>query len=113
MIEAYDFGRMTVAGEQHRKDLKIVDGAVRGGWWRGAGHRVEVADVADVLAAAPEVLVVGTGAYGKMEVSDGLRRELEQRGIALAAAPSAEAAETFNRLYAEGRRVAGAFHLTC
>lgn len=113
MIESYGFGHMTIGGRRYQQDLKIVEGRVKAGWWRKEGHRVDADDLRDVLEARPATLVVGTGANGLMRVAEGLRRELEERGIELVAEPSARAAETFNRLVAEDRRVAAAFHLTC
>ncbi|MBE9472531.1 MAG: hypothetical protein IMY75_10535, partial [Chloroflexi bacterium] len=60
----------------------------------------------------PEVLVVGTGAYGMMRVTEETRRALETAGIRLIAAPTAEAVKTYNELREE-TRVAAALHLTC
>jgi len=113
MIEAYSFGSLTFAGKRYNKDLKILKGQVRAGWWRREGHRVDVGDVQDILEAEPDILVVGMGAYGLMKVSKGLERLLADQGIQLTAQPSGEAAKTFNRLLGEGKDIAGAFHLTC
>jgi hypothetical protein len=113
MIEAYSFGSMTVDGQVYGKDLKILQGQVRAGWWRREGHRVDVGDVEDIIEAAPQVLVVGMGASGLMRVSEKLRSVLGEKGIDLFAQASGEAARTFNRLVEEGKDVAGAFHLTC
>jgi hypothetical protein len=113
MIEAYSFGSLTFAGQRYNKDLKILRGEVRAGWWRGEGHRVDVGDVQDIIEAKPAVLVVGMGANGLMRVSDKLKTTLSERNIQLIAQPSGEAAKTFNQLASEGKDVAGAFHLTC
>lgn len=113
MIEAYSFGSMTVSGKRYGKDLKILGGQVKDNWWRQDGHRVGVADVEDILEAAPGVLVVGMGANGLMRVSGELKEVLEDKGIRLIAQPSAEAVKTFNKVVEEGGDVAGAFHLTC
>ncbi len=113
MIESYSFGSMTVAGLRCDKDLKIIRGGVVSGWWRKEGHLLQETDLEDLLSAAPQVLVVGTGAYGAMRVDGGLRALLEERRIELIAEPTARAVEAFNRLVSEGRDAAGAFHLTC
>ena len=113
MIEAYSFGSLTFAGKRYQKDLKILGGEVRAGWWRKEGHRVDVGDVEDILEAAPAILVVGMGANGLMRVSDRLEQTLADKQIQLIAQPSAKAAKTFNQLTGEGKDVAGAFHLTC
>jgi hypothetical protein len=113
MIEKYSFGSMTVLDTTYTKDLKIIQGRVVGDWWRKEGHRLTADDIADILGAKPSVIVVGTGAYGAMQVAKSLRAELAELSIELIAEPSPRAVETFNRLVAEGVAVAAGFHLTC
>lgn len=112
-IDAYSFGRMVVDGKAYRKDLVLLPDALRSDWWREEGHSLSRADLGEVLAARPEVLVVGTGAFGAMDVPEETRAEVEAAGIALVAEKTAEAVGRYNDLAAAGRRIAGAFHLTC
>jgi hypothetical protein len=111
-IENYRFGAITVDGQRHTRDLIILPERVIGGWWREEGHALHPGDLAAVLEAAPEMLVVGTGAHGMMRVTEEARRTLEEAGIWLVAASTAEAVETYNQLQGE-TRVAAALHLTC
>lgn len=114
MIEQYTEGRhMTIGGRRYGQDLKIVDGRVRSDWWRREGHRLDLDDIRDVLDARPRILVVGTGYAGNLRVSGRVRSGLGKRRIEVIAERTSRAVETFNRLHAEGRKVAGAFHLTC
>jgi len=113
MIEEYAFGRMVIDGRAFHSDLKIVQGRIVSGWRRDEGHRLDQKDVHDILAAAPDVLVVGQGDPGRMKVSPALRSALEQSRITLIEVPTGKAVGEFNRLQSEGREVAGAFHLTC
>ncbi len=114
-ITDYRFGRIAIDGTVYDRDVLIhPDGRVHHPWWRAEGHSLAVDDVADVLDAAPDDLVVGTGSAGRMAVPPETRARVEAHGIRLHAAPSEQAVRTFNDLTAEGsRRVAGAFHLTC
>lgn len=121
-IDSYTFGSMVVDGEAYTADLILLPGrlgstlrsGVRGDWWREKGHSLSTADLDDVLAAKPEVLVVGTGAYGAMKVPQETRRALDEAGIEVVVEKTGDAVERYNALLAEGRRVvAGAFHLTC
>ncbi|HUX02133.1 MAG: Mth938-like domain-containing protein [Phycisphaerae bacterium] len=112
-IDEYQFGRMVVDGKAYRKDLILLPDGVRSDWWREEGHSLGEADLADVFAAKPEVLVVGTGAHGVMGVSPEARRALERAGIQVIVEPTGEAVGRYNALAAGGMRVAGAFHLTC
>ena len=104
---------MTIAGKKYTSDLKIINGRVVSGWWRKTGHFVDIDDVADILAAKPQYLVLGTGSSGLMRVDEALRRHLADSGISLAARPTAEAVKIFNQLLAEGGNPAAGFHLTC
>ena len=111
-IEDYQFGQMVVGGKRHTRDLILLPDRVVANWWREEGHRLGVEDLREVLDAAPKVLVVGTGAYGRMEVPERTRRALEAAGIELQAARTEEAWRLYNDLR-ERQRTAGAFHLTC
>jgi hypothetical protein len=113
MIEDYGFGNMTVMGKSHRNDLKIIDSEIVGNWWRREGHALYAEDIDDILYSAAEVLVVGTGAYGNMQVTDEAAKAIKGRGIELVAIPTKEAVTIFNTLHGQGKKVAGAFHLTC
>ena len=120
MIEEYAFGRMTVAGEEHGKDLIVFGAGVRGeeeqaegGWWRREGHGLHPEDLGSVREARP-VVVIGRGAYGRLEVPPATISWLEDLGIQVVlCATTAEAVERYNERAAAGDRVAGAFHLTC
>ncbi len=111
-VQGYRFGQIVVDGEQHTRDLILLPGRVVANWWRKDGHRLDVDDLREVLDAAPEVLVVGTGAQGLMNVPQKTRRTVEAAGIELRVAPTGEAWQTYNDLR-ERQRTAGAFHLTC
>ena len=113
MIDSYHFGAMTVKGTTHRNDLKIIGDQVIGDWWRIEGHALHEADIADILAASVEILVLGTGDSGRMQMSRGAAQALERRGIQVLALPTGQAVGVFNAFRAQGKRVAGAFHLTC
>jgi hypothetical protein len=104
---------MKVRGESHRNDLKIIDNKIIGNWWRRKGHALYAQDIDDILYSAAETLVVGTGAYGSMRITEEAEKTIEGRGIKLVAAPTKEAVSIFNNLHSQGKKVAGAFHLTC
>ena len=111
-VEGYRFGRITVDGQEHTQDLIIMPDRVIAGWWRKEGHALHPDDLDAVLEAAPDTLVVGTGAQALMKVTQDTRRVLERAGIQLVAAPTARAVEIYSELRKEGR-VAAALHLTC
>ena len=113
MIESYSFGSMKVKGQNYRNDLKIIDDQIVGNWWRREGHALYVQDIDDILYSSAETLVVGTGAYGSMRITEEAAKAIQDQGIKLVAVPTKEAVSIFNSLHAQGESVAGAFHLTC
>jgi len=112
MIESYDFGRITIDGKRYSTDLLVFPNKIKTDWWRKEGHRLQIADLKEVLEAKPEVLVVGIGYSGMMVVPPETRKYIESEGIQLVVQKTAEACQTFNRLV-ESRKVVAALHLTC
>ena len=113
MITDFSFGRIVAKGQTCNNDIKIVQGTLITDWWRKSGHSVEIEEVQDALKAKPDVLVIGQGQPGYMKTSNSLREHLVEKNIKLIEEPTAKAIETFNRLYEEGWRVAGGFHVGC
>jgi uncharacterized protein len=62
-IEGYEFGRVLVDGEVHRRDAIVLPHRVVSGWPRREGHGLVLEDLDEVLDELPARLVVGTGAY--------------------------------------------------
>ncbi|MEM3601315.1 MAG: Mth938-like domain-containing protein [Candidatus Bathyarchaeia archaeon] len=115
LIESYDFGLIVINGKQYRSDVIVFPERVIEGWWRKEGHRIHLEDLREVLNCKPipEVLVIGTGYSGLVRVNPEVESALKSMGIKLLKQPTKEACKTFNELLKAGRRVAGAFHITC
>jgi hypothetical protein len=111
-IDSYDFGHIVIDGVSYRNDLLIWPGHIKADWWRQESHLLKTGDVTEALAAGPEVLVVGMGDPGRMQVDRGLTALLKDQGIDLVAVPTREAGRIINSL-AGKRRLAAALHLTC
>jgi len=112
-IEKYAFGELCVDGITYRSDVIIYPERVDSSWWRKEGHKLQPADLQAVLAAAPEVLIVGTGYSGCMQVLPETQKFLKRAGIELVTAPTELACQRFNALRSSKRRVIAALHLTC
>ena len=111
-IESYAFGTISVDGKSYNKDLIILPGGVRAGWWRKEGHLLESADLQDVIKARPSVLVIGTGNPGLMKVPQKTLDYLAAQGIRVEVLPTAAACQRYNEL-AKREQAAAALHLTC
>jgi hypothetical protein len=114
MIEKCSFGAMVIDQRTFHADLMIYpDERVVDHWRRETGHRLIYADISELAASKPDVIVVGTGIYGLMRPAPDLAAILADQGIELLSARTKSAVKTFNRLKGTTKRVAACFHLTC
>ena len=112
-IDSYQFGQMVVEGVTYRSDLIVFENHLLDSWWRKKGHEVQLEDLEEVLKRVdPDVLVVGKGDPGYMEIRPEARKALESRGIQVIALPTKQAWKKYNALQ-ESHNAVGAFHLTC
>lgn len=111
-IQHYSFGEIMVNGRRFDNDVIITPEDIFD-WWRDEGHVVKEKDLTKVFEVMPDVLVIGTGHEGEMKVPDGCQDDMDSHGIDLVIEKTSEAVDTFNDLIDEGKKVVGAFHLTC
>ena len=111
-IEHYEFGRIRIDGRTYRNDVLLWPGQIKSDWWRLEGHLLQVHDVTEALAADPQVLVVGQGDPGNMQVDPALAAHLRAKGVELLTFPTRQACQVINELNGK-RRLAAALHLTC
>ena len=112
MIDSYSFGKIVIEGKTYTSDVILYPDKVDDSWWRKSGHLLQKEDLRDVIQYNPDVLIVGTGAYGLMKVPEETKKFVEAKGIKLISEETGEACETYNG-FKEKRKVVAAFHLTC
>jgi hypothetical protein len=110
-IEGYEFGRVLVDGEEHRRDVIVLPNRVVSGWWRRNGHALVLEDLDEVVDELPERLVIGSGAFAQLKPDPATLEALRLRGIEVDAVPTGEAVRLFTQL--DPNRTAAALHLTC
>jgi hypothetical protein len=110
-IASYGFGHVTIDGREETRDVIVLPDRVVRDWWRKDGHSLVLEDLDDVLDELPDRLLVGTGAYGRLEPDPTALETLRARGIEVEVLPTAEAVERYGEL--DPRRTAAALHLTC
>lgn len=112
-IDSYDFGVMRIDGTEYKDDVTVYADKVKPNWWRRAGHRLDEEDIAEILDFGPDVLIVGKGASGMLRIPPMTEKAIRERGITLIADDTEHAWVEFNNETKKGKKVAGAFHLTC
>lgn len=113
LIEEYEFGKIVINGETYHTDVLVFPDRVRDQWWRRKGHELAIEDLKCVVAAQPEVLIVGTGYSGGLRIPNETKRQLENHHVQLIAKKTPEACSIFNSMIQTRRNVVSALHLTC
>ena len=112
MIDFYDFGRIVVDGKAYTSDVIIFPNRAKDNWWRKEGHALHIEDIELVVAEKPEVLIVGTGKYGILEVLPETKEHIKSKGIELIIEPTDKACEIYNEI-SKNKKAVAALHLTC
>jgi hypothetical protein len=111
-IDNYSFGRMVINNKTYSSDVIVYPDRVDPSWWREEGHYLNKEDLSNVVLAKPDIVVIGTGQSGVMEVPRGTVDFLESHGIKVYIGKTGQAVELFND-QPKDKIVIGAFHLTC
>ncbi len=113
-IDEYHFGKLVVGGKPYDSDLMICGEDLHQKWWRKEGHSLCLEDLEWMLDRSPEILIIGKGSAGCMEVPIDVVEELRKRGIEVRVAKTEQAVELYNEMVQrETRKIGATFHLTC
>src|ERR671922_2299423 len=87
-LEDFGFGRLTVDGQEHTRDLIVLPDRVVSDWWRREGHSLAMEDLDEVLDELPARLVVGVGAQSQLRPDPAVIAELERRRVEVECLPT-------------------------
>ncbi len=116
-IEKYKFGVIRIAGETCTHDVLLRwDGKVHKRKSMlskkvfGTGHKIALDEAKQIYKKGAEELILGTGRFDKVRLSDEARHYFEKKKVKVVLAPTGEAIVRWNE--AKGKVIA-VFHLTC
>jgi len=116
-IDKATFGEVTVDDRIYDNDIVIdVDGKVKDRKKNkakklyGSAHTVGPEELKKLCRGGPEVLFVGSGHSGQMDLNEAAREFLSQRSIELEIAPTSEVVDAYNDC---PKRKAALIHVTC
>ncbi len=119
MIEKFDFGRIKIGDTFYEFDVEVrSDGKVLN-WVREKGHVFLPEDIKRALSEKPEIIILGTGVYGKARVPQKTRKKIQEHGARLVIDKTKEAVRSFNMILKKNKeagleeKLIGLFHLTC
>ncbi len=111
------FGEIAVGRKTYGRDVYImVGGKVKkrkkklAREFYGSAHKIGPKELEAVCQGGPEVLFIGAGMSGKVELTEDAQRFLSQRAIKCDILPTPKAAENYNR---SKLRKAALIHVTC
>src|SRR3954454_2364931 len=97
-LEDYSFGRLTVDGQEHTRDLIVLPDRIVSGWWRRGGHSLALEDLDEVLDELPGRLVLGVGAHSQLRPDPAVIAELERRRVRVECLPTDAAVRRYGEL---------------
>ena len=112
VITSYRFGVIVIGKEQYTSDVVIYPDRVDDRWWRKKGHLLLPRDLEEAVKAKPEIIIVGTGNPGLMEVPSTTRGWVKSKGIEMKVEPTESACQLYNQLHNSKKTIA-VLHLTC
>ncbi len=112
-IEEFSFGKIIIDGNMYTNDVIVYPEKVRPEWWRDDGHNCQPEDIDEIINYGPELLVIGTGDQGRMQIPEDTRSVVGDHDIELISAPTPQAVNLYNEKTKNGIKVVGAFNLTC
>ncbi len=111
------FGSITIEGHEIQNDVIVrLSGAVKKRKKKlskkvyGSSHTISLDEIKHVYEEGAELLIIGTGQYDSVRLSDEARQYLQKRGCKTKALSTPEAIQAWNK--ARGK-VIGLFHVTC
>jgi hypothetical protein len=112
-IDSSEFGEIIIDGKPYASDMYVCyDGELREARL-SERHLFSKEELSFLLRKNPEVIIIGTGQYGLVEVSKDVKTITGRRGIELIKLSTQAAIKKFNELVEKGRKVVGFFHVTC
>jgi len=112
VIQEHKFGSFVIDGKTFLGDIKIIGSRVR--YWDDRDrHLATLKDIKELVESKPEIIVIGTGNSGYLEVNQEVKDLLAQNKILLFLDTNTEAIEKYNQAVSENKKVAAIFHATC
>lgn len=117
-IDFVEWGKIRIDGEEYKQVLIVEDSVIERDSEKlhqlfGTTHQIGDWEVEELLKEKPEVIVVGTGWEGILEVSEELRAKSEELEIEIKILRTPEAVEEHNKLMEQGKKVNALIHTTC
>ncbi|WP_455211069.1 MTH938/NDUFAF3 family protein [Kaarinaea lacus] len=113
ILSDYQFGKLCIGGIVITSDVIVFPDKFEDRWWRNQGHVLRAEDLQSIVEFHPDILVVGTGYFGRMQIPQDTQDYLQQHDIQLIFSRTSDAVKQFNELQQQCANAVAALHLTC
>ena len=117
-IDSTKFGEITIDGKKYHQVLIVGNSVIERDYERleklfGTSHKIGDWETEELLKENPEIIIVGTGQDGVLEVENNFSDGITNKKIELISARTPEAIKIYNEKVEEGKRVNALIHTTC
>ncbi len=112
MINNYTFGTFIIDGKEFNSNVKLINNTPKS-CRHFDNHIITKDDFTDLIAAKPEIIIIGTGASGVVNVSEDIIDLIESKNIKLIIKKTAQACHEYNNLIKQKKNVVAVMHNTC
>ena len=117
-INSTEFGNIVIDDKKYNQVLIVGDSIIERDYNKlkelfGTSHKIGEWEVKELLKEKPEIIVIGIGQSGAMEVDKGFVNNMKEKNIELITAQTPEAIEIYNEKVKAGKKVNALIHTTC
>jgi hypothetical protein len=117
-IDQIGWGQITVNGKEYHQVLIIGEEVFERDSTLlhrlfGTTHKMSDLELKKLLEGKPEVVLIGSGWDGLVEVNQRLGTETQKLGIKMIVLKTTEAVEEYNKLVEQGKKINALIHTTC
>lgn len=117
-IDSTQFGEVVINGKKYNQVLIIENSVVERDYEKlkklfNTSHKIGDWETKALLEKNPEIIVIGTGQDGKLEVDKDFIDKIKRKGVETIAEITPEAIKTYNEKVKSGKRVNALIHTTC
>jgi len=117
-IDSTEFGSVTIDGKKYNQVLIIGDIISERDYDKlkelfGTSHKIGDWEAKELLKQNPEIIIIGTGQDGAMEVDEELIEDFKKKNIEVIAEITPRAIEIYNEKKEQGKRINALIHTTC
>ncbi|MBD3271669.1 MAG: hypothetical protein GF384_03920 [Elusimicrobia bacterium] len=113
MIIYNDRGTFDCGGKKYRGSIMVRTGHICSRWHSRRSHAITRNDIQPLFRKKPEVLVIGTGSTGNIDVKPSVFALCDNQRIKFIVQHTPHAVRTYNTYTRKGYETIGVFHGSC